>query len=158
MFAHKSRFVSIHYRFFIENVEVSIFPPFQQMLRGGKLSESASRASLWPCNNESPRACVIVCCLCVTIVNCSGFEIDLLFVSRCSRCTYLICSVSYNWQIRSEIDSKLLANMVLMRIFLLTNVPWKWQLLPEFLNCPSDSSSVAGNIGWENMTLEHVNH
>ena len=65
-----------------------------------------------------------------------GFEVDLLLIFRCTS------SVSYHWQIRELIQSKLHAKMLLMRIFLLSNVPAKWKLLPHFLNCPSDGGSV----------------
>ena len=50
--------------------------------------------------------------------------------------------------------SELLANVILMRHFLLTNVPWKWNFLPHFLKCPSDHGSVAGNFGWEAWHLD----
>ena len=100
------------------------------------------------CSNESPRACGIFrCFVCVRNVNWP------LSRSICSSSPAVLgvsteFSISYHWQIRLKIHHQLLANMVLMRGFLLSDVPWKWKLLPPFLSCPSDNGP-AGNIGWE---------
>ena len=56
------------------------------------------------------------------------------------------------------IHCKLLANMVLVRIFLLSNVPWKWQLLPPFQHSPSDNGCVRWKYQVRSMTFEYFNH
>ena len=87
---------------------------------------SVSRFSVG-CNNESPPACGMSRCFCVININCSGSR------SICSSSSAILgvgssYSVSYHWQIRQYFQSKLLANMLLMNIFLLWNVPRKWEL------------------------------
>ena len=47
--------------------------------------------------------------------------------------------------------------MVLMRIFLFSNLLWKWKFIHPFFNCPTDDGSVAWNIGWEVRLLKMSN-
>ena len=118
-----------------------------------KLSASASRASLCVAATNRLKHVALLAVFCVTIVDFSKFEIDLLFVLRCSRCGY----PDVQSHAIDKVDWQYTINCL---------PTWSWwessccrmylgnRLLPEFLNW----FLFRWKYRVRSMKLEYVNH